>query len=116
MKQPGALLFNEGKTFGRRPVLWSIGLLCGSAGVCFAGEGEIVLPRFGRGEMIILGVVFVSAICALLYGLGLVKKVNAVSPGSEAMQKVGAAIQEGAMAYLGRQFRTMIWLVIALGV
>ncbi len=53
--------------------------------------------------------VFVLAcgVAALLYGLWAARSVLAASPGTERMQAIGAAIQEGAMAYLNRQYRTI---------
>ena len=35
------------------------------------------------------------------------RQVLAADPGTTAMQDIGAAIQEGAFAYLNRQFRTL---------
>jgi K(+)-stimulated pyrophosphate-energized sodium pump len=58
--------------------------------------------------------VLASAFVALAYGYYLVRKVIRQDPGPAKMVEVSAAIEEGAMAYLGRQFRTMIWFVIAL--
>jgi K(+)-stimulated pyrophosphate-energized sodium pump len=58
-------------------------------------------------------------ICAFIglgYGLYLVRRVMREDPGSPRMREISQAIQEGAMAYLGRQFKTMIWFVIALTV
>src|SRR3989338_1117527 len=46
----------------------------------------------------------------------LVRRVLREPAGTERMQEISAAIEEGAMAYLGRQFRTMIWFVLALAV
>ncbi|MFH0863914.1 MAG: sodium-translocating pyrophosphatase [Candidatus Gottesmanbacteria bacterium] len=48
-----------------------------------------------------------TAICALLYGGYLIKKVVAADPGSEKMQEIGKAIADGAMAYLARQFKVV---------
>jgi len=80
----------------------------------FAGEGDIVLPELGGLEWTLLWVVLVSAVVALLYGLSLVLKVLKASPGSKEMIAVSKAVQEGAMAYLRQQFRTMVWFVIAI--
>ena len=77
-------------------------------------ESEITLPRLGSAEWLILWLVLASAFVALAYGYYLVRKVIRQDPGPAKMVEVSAAIEEGAMAYLGRQFRTMIWFVIAL--
>jgi K(+)-stimulated pyrophosphate-energized sodium pump len=78
--------------------------------------GEAVpLPELRGGDWVILYAVLASAIIALLYGAYLAAKTKRHDPGTEEMQRVAAAIQEGAMAYLGRQFRTMIWFVLAIG-
>src|SRR5271157_3479952 len=47
---------------------------------------------------------------ALLYGVYLIYSVLRENAGSEAMQKIAKAIQDGASAYLNRQYR-MIALV-----
>lgn len=46
-------------------------------------------------------------IVALIYGGFLVRSVLAASAGSEQMQKIAAAIQEGAKAYLNRQYQAI---------
>jgi K(+)-stimulated pyrophosphate-energized sodium pump len=77
-----------------------------------AGGHAIPLPAMGRGELLLLYVVLAAAVIALLYGAYLARKVVRQDPGSAAMQEVAAAIQEGALAYLTRQFRTMIWFLL----
>ncbi len=79
-----------------------------------AAEGDIVLPAFGPTEWMILGGVLASAVLGLLYGGSLVRSVLRQPAGSARMQEISAAIHEGAMAYLGRQFRTMILFVVVL--
>ncbi len=75
-------------------------------------EAQITLPQLGQLEWALLWFVLVSAFIALGYGYYLVRKVIRQSPGTPKMQEVSRAIEEGAMAYLGRQFKTMIWFVI----
>ncbi|MBI1954608.1 MAG: sodium/proton-translocating pyrophosphatase, partial [Proteobacteria bacterium] len=66
-----------------------------------------------RQEMLL---VFASAICALLYTMYAWRKVFAASTGNERMQEIAQAIQQGAQAYLNRQYTTiaMVGVVIAL--
>ena len=77
-------------------------------------EASIVLPSFGPQEWKILWFVLVSAFIALGYGVYLARRTIAEDPGSQAMQEVALAIEEGAFAYLARQVKTMIWFVIAI--
>ena len=77
-------------------------------------EGHIELPPLGQSELILLWAVLASAFVALAYGLYLVRQVLKEDPGTPRMQQVARAIEEGAMAYLGRQVRTMIWFVIVI--
>lgn len=60
--------------------------------------------------------VFSCAALALLYALVASRSVFAASPGTKEMQKISSAIQEGARAYLNRQYSTiaMVGVVIAL--
>jgi len=89
--------------------------MLGTGGSALAqSESEITLPRLGSVEWLILWAVLASAFVALVYGYYLVRKVLRQDPGPAKMVEVSTAIEEGAMAYLGRQFRTMIWFVIAL--
>jgi len=77
-------------------------------------EASIVLPNLTNAQMLILWGVLISALVALGYGLVLVRIVMAANPGPKSMTDVAQAIEEGAMAYLKRQVKTMIWFVIAI--
>ncbi|HYV14701.1 MAG TPA: sodium-translocating pyrophosphatase [Conexibacter sp.] len=52
-------------------------------------------------------VALVCAACALLYGALTVRSLLALSPGNEQMRSISAAVQEGARAYLNRQYTTI---------
>lgn len=65
-----------------------------------------------------------SAVVALVYGGILIAMVNKKATGNETMRSIAKAIQEGASAYLNRQYRTiaviavilfvLLWLTISL--
>jgi K(+)-stimulated pyrophosphate-energized sodium pump len=67
-------------------------------------------------ETVSLWVVLCIAIIGLLYALLLRKQVMRNDKGSTQMQQIWNAIREGADAYLGRQLRTIIPLIIVLTV
>jgi len=49
----------------------------------------------------------VSSVIAIVYGLFLIKLVMSKSSGDAKMQEIAAAIQQGAKAYLNRQYKTI---------
>ena len=53
-----------------------------------------------------------TAICALLYGAFLVKRVTSKDEGTPKMKEIALAISSGAMAYLAKQFK-VVGLVLA---
>lgn len=62
----------------------------------------------------IVVVVLCISLVALIFGFMFRREVLATSPGTQSMQEIGAAVQEGASAYLARQFRTLgIFAVVA---
>src|SRR5882672_7409693 len=77
-------------------------------------EANIVLPALTSAQVAILWFILGSAVVGLLYGGILVRTVLAANPGPKSMTDVSDAVEEGAMAYLGRQVKTMIWFVIAI--
>ena len=52
-------------------------------------------------------VALVGAAAAILYGALTSRSLLALSPGNEKMQSISAAVQEGARAYLNRQYTTI---------
>jgi K(+)-stimulated pyrophosphate-energized sodium pump len=59
-------------------------------------------------------VVAVVALCALVVAGLLVREVLAASQGTAKMREISAAVQEGAAAYLRRQFRTLSVFVVVI--
>ncbi len=52
-------------------------------------------------------VALVCAACAVVYGLLTTRSLLALSPGNERMQSISLAVQQGARAYLNRQYMTI---------
>jgi K(+)-stimulated pyrophosphate-energized sodium pump len=59
------------------------------------------------GDYTVVGVVAVVALAALAVGGVLMREVLAAGQGTSRMQDIGRAVQEGASAYLNRQFKTL---------
>ncbi len=57
-----------------------------------------------------------SALIAIIAGLLLSNWVSSLSPGNEKMQEIAKAIQEGASAYLNRQYKTVSLVGVVLAV
>ena len=57
-----------------------------------------------------------AGILAAIYAGSLIARINKLPAGNEKMQEIASAIQEGAMAYLGRQYRTVaiVGIVVAI--
>ena len=51
--------------------------------------------------------IFGSCLLSLLYGVYAIRAVLAAPTGTERMQQIALAIQEGASAYLARQYKTI---------
>ncbi len=59
-------------------------------------------------------VALVCAACALVYGALTVRSLLALSPGNEQMRSISAAVQEGARAYLNRQYMVIAGVGVVL--
>ncbi|HZZ64458.1 MAG TPA: sodium/proton-translocating pyrophosphatase, partial [Candidatus Baltobacteraceae bacterium] len=55
-----------------------------------------------------------AGIIAILFGLYLISWVLRQSPGNARMQEIAGAIQEGAMAFLRRQYTTVAVVAVVL--
>ena len=63
---------------------------------------------------IVLWGVIGCGVLSILYGVWAIRSVLASDPGNERMQEIAGAIQEGAQAYLSRQYRTISLVGIAI--
>jgi K(+)-stimulated pyrophosphate-energized sodium pump len=99
-----------------RFIWYWLAALAALPGLACAAEQNVVLPKFTASDWTLIYIVLVSAFVALFYGGYLARKTTKHDPGSQAMQEVSAAIQQGAMAYLKQQVRTMIWFVIIIAI
>ena len=80
----------------------------------FAAEGgyqEFVLKG---GEWAVLWLSAASAILAIAVGFYLARLVMAADEGTPKMKEIALAIQEGASAYLKRQFKTIVMILVPL--
>jgi K(+)-stimulated pyrophosphate-energized sodium pump len=68
--------------------------------------------NLGGSDLSLVVVVGVIALLALAVAAVLVREVLAAGQGTEKMQEISQAVQEGALAYLKRQFRTVGIFVI----
>jgi len=81
-----------------------------------AAEGGYQTFHLSGGEWAILIGSAVTALLAILVGFILMRRVLAEDTGTPKMQEIAGSIQEGAMAYLKRQFRTIVLILIPLAI
>ena len=62
---------------------------------------------FTSANIITISIVAAIALAALVVAIILVRQVLSASEGTDNMRKIAAAVQEGAAAYLNRQFKTL---------
>ena len=80
----------------------------------FAAEGGYQEFVLRGGEWAVLWLSAAAALVAIAVGFWLMKSVLAADEGSAKMKEIAAAIQEGAWAYLKRQFRTIGLILVPL--
>ncbi len=82
----------------------------------FAAEGGYQEFTLRGGEWAVIGLSIAAALIALGVGLYLAKSVMAADAGSPKMQQIAKAIQDGALAYLKRQFKTIAVILVPLAI
>ncbi|QNN54675.1 sodium-translocating pyrophosphatase [Nocardioides mesophilus] len=76
--------------------------------------GEAGAVDLSGGNLTFVYIVLAIAVIALVLGLMFRRQVLAAGEGTTNMQTIGQAVQEGANAFLGRQFRTLaVFAVVA---
>ena len=78
----------------------------------FLAEGSYQAFTLDTKEWVVLILSAAAALLAIVVGFGLAKSVMAADEGTPKMREIAAAIQEGALAYLKRQFRTIGYILI----
>ncbi|MET0895299.1 MAG: sodium-translocating pyrophosphatase [Acidimicrobiia bacterium] len=84
--------------------------------ISLAAEGGYQVFELGSSEWFWLIFSAVTALLAIAVGFALMRGVLAADQGTPTMIEIAAAIQEGAMAYLKRQFKTIAVILVPLAV
>ena len=74
-----------------------------------SGAADVVLSSTGRSQVMIVAAIAIGALFVAAY---LVREVLAAPEGTDSMKNIAAAVQEGATAYLNRQFKTLSVFVV----
>ncbi|HEY9523340.1 MAG TPA: sodium-translocating pyrophosphatase [Thermopolyspora sp.] len=77
-----------------------------------AAADDSAVVALSGSHLTIVVVVAAVALIALAVAGGLVREVLSAGQGTERMQNIARAVQEGASAYLARQFRTLAIFVV----
>ncbi|WP_299056823.1 sodium-translocating pyrophosphatase [uncultured Nocardioides sp.] len=78
-----------------------------SATLISASSAENSAVQVSGGNFVLVGIVAAIALVALVMAVVFRREVLAAAEGSENMKTIARAVQEGANAYLTRQFRTL---------
>src|SRR5215510_14994800 len=81
-----------------------------------AAEGGYQAFELAGGEWFLLIASAITALIAIGVGFLLMKDVLAADQGTPTMIRIATAIQEGAWAYLKRQFKTIAIILVPLAV
>ena len=57
----------------------------------------------------------IAGVAAIIYGVWMIKRILGLGTGTERMQEIAAAVQEGAAAYLNRQYTTIAIVGVVIG-
>jgi K(+)-stimulated pyrophosphate-energized sodium pump len=81
-----------------------------------ASQENDTFQRDGMMDPMLYWLVIAAGVLALLYGFWATRSVLAASAGNARMQEIAAAIQEGAKAYLNKQYTTIgiVGIVVAI--
>ena len=72
--------------------------------------------ELGTTSLVIVGTIAVVGALSLVVAVVLRRQVLAAPEGTDSMQEIALAVQEGASAYLNRQFRTLaLFAVVVFG-
>jgi K(+)-stimulated pyrophosphate-energized sodium pump len=78
-----------------------------NGGNCMAAQHLIAEPAISSGEKGLVALIGIVALAALIFAYTLVREVLKADQGTAKMQEIATAVQQGARAYLNRQFRTL---------
>ena len=84
--------------------------------VLFAAEGGWQDFTLKGGEWLVLALSGAASLLALAVGFFLVRSVMSQDEGTPKMKEIALAIQEGAWAYLKRQFRTIGFILVPVSI
>jgi len=82
------------------------------SGLSLAGAAAQGATRVTGGNYLLVALIAVLAVLALAFAAYLVREVLSASQGTPKMREISLAVQEGASAYLARQFKTLAIFVV----